>query len=48
MGFESMFVVDKVSMSGGLAFMWREANMATLIGYSTNHIDMSISLPGER
>ncbi|XP_031111882.1 uncharacterized protein LOC116015853 [Ipomoea triloba] len=32
-------------MSGGLAMFWRDTNLASLIGYSNNHIDVIVSLP---
>ncbi|XP_019184178.1 PREDICTED: uncharacterized protein LOC109179063 [Ipomoea nil] len=47
MGFEGLFVVDKVGRGGGLALFWRERDMATLLGYSGNHIDVLVNLPGQ-
>lgn len=47
MGFEGLFVVERVGMSGGLALLWRETGMATLLSYSTNYIDVSVTLDGE-
>ncbi|XP_019178261.1 PREDICTED: uncharacterized protein LOC109173479 [Ipomoea nil] len=45
MGFEGLLCVEQSGMGGGLALFWRDAAMATLLSYSTNHIDVSVSLP---
>lgn len=43
LGFEGAFSVNCVGRSGGLAVLWRYANMYTILNYSQNHIDMKIS-----
>lgn len=48
LGFKGNFTVDRVGMGGGLAFLWREKEMASLIGFSGNHIDVVVSLPDKR
>ncbi|XP_019175849.1 PREDICTED: uncharacterized protein LOC109171175 [Ipomoea nil] len=47
LGFEGCFKVDSVVRKGGLCFLWRKNNYARLITYSSNHIDLEISLPGK-
>ncbi|XP_019157985.1 PREDICTED: uncharacterized protein LOC109154706 [Ipomoea nil] len=46
MGFEGRLCVERNGRGGGLAVLWRDATMATLINYSTNHIDVCVKLPG--
>ncbi|XP_031104441.1 uncharacterized protein LOC116007924 [Ipomoea triloba] len=46
-GFEGSFSVDRVGMSGGLALLWRDKDTATVLGFSQNHIDVIVSLPGK-
>ncbi|KAK6149930.1 hypothetical protein DH2020_017455 [Rehmannia glutinosa] len=51
LGFEGLFDVSNVGQKGGLALLWRKKHMATLLSYSQNHIDISITLedvPGYR
>ncbi|VFQ93141.1 unnamed protein product [Cuscuta campestris] len=43
-GFEGLFVVDSVGLSGGLALLWKENRTANLISYSRYHIDIVVSL----
>ncbi|XP_019163496.1 PREDICTED: uncharacterized protein LOC109159839 [Ipomoea nil] len=46
LGFDGKICVERTGMSGGLAFLWRDAAAASLIRFSQNHIDMKITLPG--
>ncbi|XP_019179038.1 PREDICTED: uncharacterized protein LOC109174248 [Ipomoea nil] len=46
LGFEGAFCVDRVGFGGGLALFWRDANVASLLSYSINHIDMEVTIPG--
>ncbi|XP_019186519.1 PREDICTED: uncharacterized protein LOC109181223 [Ipomoea nil] len=46
LGFEGLFNVDNTGLSGGLALLWRTNDTARIIGYSNNHIDVEVSLPG--
>ncbi|VFQ90108.1 unnamed protein product [Cuscuta campestris] len=46
LGFEGLFYVDRVGLSGGLAFFWRRNNTARLHSFSRNHIDIGVNLPG--
>ncbi|XP_019176174.1 PREDICTED: uncharacterized protein LOC109171577 [Ipomoea nil] len=45
MGFDGMLVVGRKGMGGGLALFWREKDMVTVLGYSANHINVSVHLP---
>ncbi|XP_031094434.1 uncharacterized protein LOC115998904 [Ipomoea triloba] len=47
MGFEGLFSVDRVGLGGGLALLWRESGMATLLSYSDNYIDVIVTMEGE-
>ncbi|XP_019150538.1 PREDICTED: uncharacterized protein LOC109147330 [Ipomoea nil] len=40
LGFDGLFYVDHVGLSGGLALLWRKNNTARLISYSRNYIDV--------
>ncbi|VFQ84297.1 unnamed protein product [Cuscuta campestris] len=44
LGFEGLFYVDSVGLSGGLALLWKEKNSANLISYSRFHVDIAVSL----
>ena len=46
MGFEGLLYVDNVGSSGGLALIWRDKNMAQLIAFSKNHINIVINISG--
>ncbi|XP_019164257.1 PREDICTED: uncharacterized protein LOC109160418 [Ipomoea nil] len=46
LGFEGKVCVERTGLGGGLAFLWRDTDVASLINYSPNHIDMKITLPG--
>ncbi|XP_031099874.1 uncharacterized protein LOC116004082 [Ipomoea triloba] len=46
LGFEGLFYVDNVGLSGGLALFWRTNNTAKLLSFSKNHIDVEVSLTG--
>lgn len=43
MGFDNLFYVDSKGLSGGLALFWKGKNVASLISYSSNHIDISVN-----
>ncbi|XP_019173567.1 PREDICTED: uncharacterized protein LOC109169145 [Ipomoea nil] len=47
LGFEGAFCVDRVSFGGGLALFWRDSNVASLLSYSIDHIDMEVTIPGK-
>lgn len=47
MGFESAITVEAQGRSGGLIFLWRWEKEYHLLGYSSNHIDVSITRTGE-
>lgn len=46
LGFDWVFCVKPVGLSGGLAVIWLCSNMVSLLSYSKNHIDLAIALPG--
>ncbi|XP_019168052.1 PREDICTED: uncharacterized protein LOC109163801 [Ipomoea nil] len=46
LGFDGLLNVDNSGLSGGLALLWRANDTATVIGYSDNHIDVEVSMPG--
>ncbi|XP_060965138.1 uncharacterized protein LOC133034129 [Cannabis sativa] len=46
LGFESCFTVEAIGSSGGLAFFWKIAEEACLLGYSQNHVDFEITVTG--
>ncbi|XP_019178832.1 PREDICTED: uncharacterized protein LOC109173967 [Ipomoea nil] len=46
LGFEGKVCVERIGIGGGLAFLWRDKDTASLRSYSNNHIDMDITLPG--
>ncbi|KAK1375097.1 hypothetical protein POM88_031290 [Heracleum sosnowskyi] len=44
LGFEGLFTVDPQGRSGGLALLWKEAEHVNLLGFSQNHIDVTIPI----
>ncbi|XP_031120574.1 uncharacterized protein LOC116023707 [Ipomoea triloba] len=46
MGFEGLFYVDSVGLSGGLALFWRRNNTARLLSFSKNHVDIEVTMTG--
>ncbi|CAH9076812.1 unnamed protein product [Cuscuta europaea] len=42
LGFEAYFVVDREGRSGGLAILWRSANLIELINFSKNFINVLV------
>jgi len=46
LGFEGLFYVDSIGLSGGLGLFWRENCNARLLSYSRHHIDVEVSLGG--
>lgn len=43
LGYENLFYVNNRGLSGGLALFWKGKNVASLISYSSNHIDISVN-----
>lgn len=46
LGFEGSFAVDSRGHSGGLAMLWKKQEEGRLLSFSTNHIDMELSIEG--
>ncbi|XP_019165702.1 PREDICTED: uncharacterized protein LOC109161665 [Ipomoea nil] len=46
LGFDGLFCIDSSGLSGGLALLWRANNTARLISYSTNYVDVEVTIPG--
>lgn len=46
LGFENLFVVDRVGRSGGLALFWKAKFKVRLLKYANNFIDMAIDGAG--
>ncbi|XP_019155096.1 PREDICTED: uncharacterized protein LOC109151960 [Ipomoea nil] len=46
LGYEGLFYVDNTGLSGGLALLWRKNNMARLLSYSKNYVDVEVTMPG--
>lgn len=42
LGYEGLFVVDKVGRSGGLAFFWKSKYKVNLLKYGRNFINIAI------
>ncbi|KAJ9558242.1 hypothetical protein OSB04_012856 [Centaurea solstitialis] len=42
LGFEGCFAVDAIGHSGGLGFLWRSADQASLVNYSQNFINLDV------
>ncbi|XP_019185992.1 PREDICTED: uncharacterized protein LOC109180738 [Ipomoea nil] len=47
LGFEGAVSVDCVGRGGGLAMFWRDAEAASFLSYSVNHIDIEVKQPGK-
>ncbi|XP_031120802.1 uncharacterized protein LOC116024038 [Ipomoea triloba] len=45
LGFDGLFYVDNIGLSGGLALLWRKNCTASLLSYSRNHIDVKVTVP---
>ncbi|XP_019188318.1 PREDICTED: uncharacterized protein LOC109182624 [Ipomoea nil] len=45
-GYEGLFYVDSNGLSGGLALLWRKNNMAKLLSYLGNYVDVEVAMPG--
>uniref|UniRef100_A0A2C9VZD1 Uncharacterized protein n=1 Tax=Manihot esculenta TaxID=3983 RepID=A0A2C9VZD1_MANES len=39
-------MMDPIGFSGGLALFWKESSIASLISYSTHHIDVLVTIEG--
>ncbi|XP_031094366.1 uncharacterized protein LOC115998845 [Ipomoea triloba] len=46
LGYEGLFYVDNVGLSGGLALLWRKNCTARLLSYSRNHVDVEVTIAG--
>ncbi|XVE88967.1 hypothetical protein DITRI_Ditri19aG0112200 [Diplodiscus trichospermus] len=46
-GYESCLAVDSVGRGGGLALLWSEKIMVTILSHSSHHIDVRISTEGQ-
>lgn len=44
LGFEGMIVIESRGRSGGQAMLWKDADQASLLSLSQNHIDMEINM----
>ncbi|XP_031090882.1 uncharacterized protein LOC115995875 [Ipomoea triloba] len=44
LGFEDLFYIDSVGLSGGLALFWRRNCTARLLSFSKNHIDVEVTI----
>ncbi|XP_019160471.1 PREDICTED: uncharacterized protein LOC109157045 [Ipomoea nil] len=44
LGFDGLFYVDRVGLSGALALLWIKNNTARLMSFSRNHIDVEVSM----
>ena len=42
LGFEGLFVVDRVGRSGGLSLLWKEKNEVEIQNYTRSHINVVI------
>uniref|UniRef100_A0A803PKP9 CCHC-type domain-containing protein n=1 Tax=Cannabis sativa TaxID=3483 RepID=A0A803PKP9_CANSA len=42
LGFDGVFTVDAIGLSGGLALLWKNKEDGSLLGYSNNHIDIIV------
>ncbi|XP_019183730.1 PREDICTED: uncharacterized protein LOC109178648 [Ipomoea nil] len=45
-GYEGLFYVDNDGLSGGIALLWRKNSTARLISYSTNYVDVGVTIAG--
>ncbi|XP_019154282.1 PREDICTED: uncharacterized protein LOC109150753 [Ipomoea nil] len=43
-GFEGLFYVDNEGRGGGLALLWKKNNIARLLSYSKNHVDVEVTI----
>jgi len=46
LGFDGLFYVESVGLSGGLALFWKSNNTAKLLSFSRHHIDVEVSCIG--
>ncbi|XP_031101983.1 uncharacterized protein LOC116005888 [Ipomoea triloba] len=46
LGFEGLFYVDSIGRSGGLTLLWKRNNIARLLTYSKNHVDVEVCMTG--
>ncbi|GLT53494.1 hypothetical protein SLA2020_267600 [Shorea laevis] len=44
LGFEGMFTVDPIGLSGGIALLWKEAREVEIQNFSNHHINAFISI----
>lgn len=48
LGFDGLFVVDRVGRSGGIALLWNASCVVNLLSYVTNYIDTEVELADQR
>lgn len=46
LGFEGLFCVDRFGLGGGLALFLKRNNVARLLCFSKNHVDVEVSISG--
>ncbi|XP_073119607.1 uncharacterized protein [Henckelia pumila] len=46
MDFEGLFYVPGLNNGGGLALLWKHKHMAKLLAFSSNFIDVEVTIPG--
>ena len=46
LGFDGLFVVDRVGRSGGLALMWKASSKVNLLSFARNFIDVEVEVAG--
>ncbi|XP_019171082.1 PREDICTED: uncharacterized protein LOC109166644 [Ipomoea nil] len=45
-GYEGLFYVDSDGLSGGIALLWKRNSTARLLSYSTNYVDVVVTIAG--
>ena len=45
LGYDGLFVVDRMGRSGGLALLWKGTNTVSLLKFSSNFIDAEVEVP---
>ncbi|XP_019175465.1 PREDICTED: uncharacterized protein LOC109170766 [Ipomoea nil] len=45
-GYEGLFYVDSDGLSGGIALLWKKNCTARLLSYSTNYVDVGVTIAG--
>ena len=47
LGFDGMFVVNRVGRGGGLALLWKQPMTCNLLSFQNNFIDVSVHVPNK-